>query len=237
MNPLDAVLKDYVTPVMRAAGFKKSGRLYRLRADNGDYAMLDVWSRGINAFGSIAFGLMPCWATVPYVAWRRHLERDNGDEVPGSEYAIRGEMVAPPEEFWEGIGSKPHMELVRQTTLPPEMVARLEGLPPSSDPVWALNPSRGLDSGGKALAQRLESVTVPMLKRLLDRSELLKESELPREVSVLDGTDRREVLGVVLRVDDAPPAEVLAYLETLPHDFESLADWARSRLAARLGEA
>ncbi|MEU9341670.1 hypothetical protein AB0D74_10660 [Streptomyces sp. NPDC048278] len=42
MNPLDTLVKQYVTPVVKAAGFARKGGRFRLDAPNGDHAFLQI---------------------------------------------------------------------------------------------------------------------------------------------------------------------------------------------------
>ncbi|MFC9815891.1 hypothetical protein ACFVJM_27940 [Streptomyces virginiae] len=39
-TPLDLLVKQHVAPVMKAAGFKKAGRAFRLTTSDGDQAIL-----------------------------------------------------------------------------------------------------------------------------------------------------------------------------------------------------
>jgi Domain of unknown function (DUF4304) len=40
MKPLDAILGEFVTPVLRAGGFRKTRRTYRLAAPNGSQSLV-----------------------------------------------------------------------------------------------------------------------------------------------------------------------------------------------------
>lgn len=42
MNPLDTLIRQHVAPVMRAAGYTKKGRTFRLAATHGDHAIVKI---------------------------------------------------------------------------------------------------------------------------------------------------------------------------------------------------
>ncbi|MFD5626945.1 MULTISPECIES: DUF4304 domain-containing protein [unclassified Streptomyces] len=46
MNPLDTLVREHVVPVMKAAGFAKKGRTFRLAAPNGDHLFMQRSAAG-----------------------------------------------------------------------------------------------------------------------------------------------------------------------------------------------
>ena len=56
-HPLDAMLRHYVMPVFKEAGYTKAGRVYRLAAENEDCAIFDVYATENVASDKIGFGV------------------------------------------------------------------------------------------------------------------------------------------------------------------------------------
>ncbi|WP_328392365.1 DUF4304 domain-containing protein [Streptomyces sp. NBC_00390] len=68
MSALDLLVKQHAAPVLKAAGFKKAGRTFRLIAGNGDQAILG-FARHYVAPDAVVFevgyGIVP----APYWEW------------------------------------------------------------------------------------------------------------------------------------------------------------------------
>ncbi|MDX3540658.1 DUF4304 domain-containing protein [Streptomyces sp. MB09-01] len=213
VTPLNLLVKQHVAPVMKAAGFKRSGRTFRLAADNGDQAVLGFARHYVDpdaAVFEVAYGIVP----APYWEWiNRHSVGGDGRAPLAFGPAVMSGSVVPP----------PHAAHAPEAGMP--FRAR-----------WALRADNSLVCG-QALATVLHDETVPQIVRLLDRGNLLQEFRHPAlPVVRLVPLTRAEIL---LRVDDAPSEEVeslLAHLQPAgPGD--DFATWTRRRLSTRNGSA
>nr|WSX54223.1 DUF4304 domain-containing protein [Streptomyces sp. NBC_00974] len=209
MTPLDLLVKQYVAPVMKAAGFKKSGRAFRLTTSNGDQAILGFARHYVDpaaAVFEVGYRIVP----APYWDWiTRH-------------YAC-GEAPSP-----SAFGSA----VLAGRVIPPTHAAHAPDSTISFRARWALGEDNSL-SYGEAMATVLRDETVPQMVHLLDRSNLLQECRHPAlPVVRLVPLARVEIF---LRVDDAPDTEIeslLADVELVsPHD--DFITWTGQRLAAR----
>ncbi|MFK0050208.1 DUF4304 domain-containing protein [Streptomyces sp. NPDC090741] len=209
MTPLDLLVKQHVAPVMKAAGFKKSGRTFRLTASNGDQAILGFARHYVDpaaAVFEVVYRIVP----APYWEWI-------------TRYSASGEAPAP-----MAFGSA----VVVGRVIPPSHAAHA---PDSEMPFrarWALREDNGL-SCGEALAAVLHDDSLPQIVHLIDRSNLLDECRHPAMPVVrLVPLTRVEIF---LRVDEAPKGEVESLLDDVqlvsPHD--DFITWTRQRLTAR----
>jgi hypothetical protein len=214
MRPLDLLVKQHVAPVMKAAGFKKSGRTFRLIADNGDQALLGFARHYVDpdaAVFDVGFGIVPAlyWEWINRQHW------------------ASGEVKAP-------IAFGP--AVVSGEVIPPSHAAHApdDGMPFRSR--WALRQDNSR-ACGEALATVLRDEAIPQMVHLLDRTNLLQECRYPAlPVVRLVPLTRVEIL---LRVDDAPSEEIESLLADVqaagPGD--NFSAWTRQRLAARHGTA
>ncbi|MFF8267578.1 DUF4304 domain-containing protein [Streptomyces sp. NPDC016562] len=211
MRPLDLLVKQYVAPVMKAAGYKKSGRTFRLIAGNGDQAVLGFARHYVDpeaAVFEVGYRIVP----APYREWiHRH--------------SAIGDTRAP-------VAFGP--AVLAGSVTPPTQAAHAPDSPMPFRERWALREDNGLTCG-EALATVLHDEAVPQIAHLLDRRNLLQECRHPAlPVVRLVPLTRVEIL---LRVDDAPHEEIESLLADVqlasPHD--EFITWTRRRLAARSG--
>ncbi|MER5485933.1 DUF4304 domain-containing protein [Streptomyces sp. NPDC002812] len=213
MTPLDLLVKQHVAPVMKAAGFKKSGRTFRLTTSNGDQAILGFARHYVDpaaAVFEVDYRIVP----APYWDWitRHYAESDAPAPMAFGSAVLTGRVVPPL-----------HAAHAPDATMP--FRAR-----------WALREDNTL-SCGEALATVLREETVPQIVHLLDRNNLLQECRHPTlPVVRLVPLARVEIF---LRVDDAPDAEIKSLLADVelvsPHDDFII--WTSERLESRFTPA
>ncbi|MFD9339688.1 hypothetical protein ACFWBF_35720 [Streptomyces sp. NPDC060028] len=213
MTALDLLVKQHLAPVMKAAGFKRSGRTFRLTASNGDQAILGFARHYVDpdaAVFEVGYRIVP----APYWEW---IDR----------YSVNGGARSP-------IAFGP--AVLAGSVIPPLHAAHA---PDSAVPFrerWALR----VDNShvcGEALAAVLHDEVIPQIVHLLDRSNLLQECRHPAlPVVRLVPLKRVEIL---LRVDDAPKEEIESLLADVPlaSPGDNFVTWTRQRMAARLGTA
>ncbi|MFJ3728927.1 DUF4304 domain-containing protein [Streptomyces sp. NPDC090045] len=213
MTPLNLLVRDYVAPVMKAAGFKRSGRTFRLIAGNGDQAVLGFARHAVDphaAVFDVSYGIVP----APYWQWIKRHSADGDTRVPivFGPAVLSGRVIPPP----------------RAAHAPDaEMPFRAR---------WALRGDNGTVRG-EALATVLHDETVPEIVHLLDRSNLLQECRHPAlPVVRLVPLTRVEIL---LRVDEAPVEEIESLLGDvqLVSRGDDFITWTRRRLSTRNGSA
>ncbi|MFF5775870.1 hypothetical protein ACFY7Y_02805 [Streptomyces virginiae] len=213
MTPLDLLVKQHAAPVLKAAGFKKSGRAFRLTAGNGDQAVLGLARHYVDphaAVFEVGYGIVP----APYWEW---IDR----------HSAIGSARAP-------IAFGPAVPAGQ--AIPPPHAAHAPDSVTSFRERWALREDNGL-SCGEALATVLRDEAIPQIVHLLDRSHLLQECRHPvLPVVRLVPLTRVEIL---LRVDDASNEEIESLLADVqlagPHD--DFITWTRQRLTARSSTA
>ncbi|MFF2847523.1 DUF4304 domain-containing protein [Streptomyces sp. NPDC058001] len=210
MTPLDVLVRDHVAPVMRAAGFKRSGRTFRLMADSGDQAVLGFVRHYVDpdaAVFDVGYRMVP----APYWEWinRQHWPSGQAGAPPAFGSAVvAGDVVPPPRAA--------HL---------PDSEARLRSR-------WALRDDNRRICG-EALASALRDEAIPQIVHFLDRANLLEECRHPSipVVRLVPLT----TLEILLRVDDAPRREIEAMLTDMrpagPGD--DFAAWVRRRLTTR----
>lgn len=210
-HPLDVMLREYVAPVMRAAGFSRSGREYRLPAGNGDCAVLDVDVRGTRLAHVVGFYVTMGIVIPPFTDWVYRNQKPPGGRSPGLECAFVQGAVVPPPRVRHGVADA--------------VTGSHWGFDPSDDAVC-----------GQALAEVLSAEAIPTMRRLLDRDELLAEVR-NRKSRVFGRMTQLERLEIILFVDDGPVDEVVRRLpvveELSPQD--NFIEWVRARLARRAG--
>ncbi|MFE6755712.1 hypothetical protein ACFVDQ_19260 [Streptomyces sp. NPDC057684] len=204
------LIREHVAPVMRRAGFKRSGRTFRLIADSGDQAVLGFarhYADPDAAVFEVGYRMVP----APYWEWvnRQHWNSGQVGAPPAFvSAALAGDVVPPP---WAA-------QL-------PDSQGRLRAR-------WALREGNR-QVCGEALAEALSTESIPQMAHFLDRTHLLQELRRPSmPVTRLLPLTRLEIL---LRVDDAPRHEIEAMLADVrpagPGD--DFAAWVRRRLTAR----
>jgi hypothetical protein len=210
MNHFDRMVREYVTPVLREAGFASRGRTFRLGAGSGDEAIVSLrraGGRGDRVEFHVDLGVV----VVPYWDWLGHVFSRPADRVPTDTDGLwRSRLDAPP-------------------------AVRADAGPWTRN-LWLLAGPDQVPACGAALAEVLRAEAVPLLTRLLDRGEFLALSRDPDRPL---GTDLGPA-ELMLLVDAGPSAELVAEIaryesldpETYPYAGR-LAAWARDRAAAR----
>ncbi|MDN0196592.1 hypothetical protein [Streptomyces sp. S.PNR 29] len=210
MSPLDLLVREYVAPVMRAVGCKRSGRTFRFVTDTGDQAVLGFVRHYVDpdaAVFEVGYRIVP----APYWEWinRRHwTSGEVGAPRAFGPAVVAGDVIPPPRAA--------HV---------PDSEGRLRSR-------WALREDNR-DIRGEALASALRDEAIPQMVHLLDRTNLLRECRRPTiPVIRLVPLTRLEIL---LRVDDASGREMEAMLADVqpagPGD--DFAAWVRRRLETR----
>jgi hypothetical protein len=211
MHPLDALIRRYVVPLAKTDGCSKSGRTFRLIADNGDQAMF-VFSRHAVDPDMVVFEVN--WHVVPLPYWEWITGEPAGARKPDSSGALVTGRVIPP----------------REAAHHPR-----DGFPFFRER-WAF-PYEGSDEiCGLALERTLREETLPRMRHLLDRSNLL-EVVRSTDVSLGMWMDVDPLVGeIVLRVDSDPAEEVGALIdqEEAAGGYPRFVQWARQRLAKRI---
>jgi hypothetical protein len=204
-TPVDVIVREYAAPVLAAAGFRRSGRVFRLDGERGDAAVLEI-APFVLSSGS-RFSATGGVIVTPYADF---IDRALGDiprRRPGPSSALVELPVLPPREWWQGVGQEPR-----------------------EDPQWGFTDDADVPACGRAFAAVLAEDVIPVLVRLLDRTRLLAEMrerttpDLRRKLA-----PRRDVL--LLLVDEGPSPELDRLLRELG-EGDMVADWARARLAA-----
>jgi hypothetical protein len=205
VHPVDAVLRNYVTPVTKAAGFRKRGRKYRLAGDNGDLVILEFDAMSDPGVFAVDFVMVP----LSYWDWVTRNELD--PPVPDVEGAV-----------------------VRYDFTPPVEVAhRFRAGPPFSWR-WVIDPADEGARCGTLLASTL-SARLPLMRRLLDRETVLQEACDPASgVGRLRSRELLTLFLRIDAVDLGGLEELLSDLDSTQPNREGIAEWARRRVAARL---
>lgn len=145
LRAFDAMLGECAAPVLKAAGFRKSGRTFRFVAGHGDHAFVHFQTFVTDHEPWTDFFVNLSVVPVPQLDWLRRDHRGPARKpVPG-------------EGLWQGRVDAP------------EEVAT-PGWAPSTD-LWRFSP---VDPRcGAVLAEVLHEQAVPLLLRLTDRAEFL----------------------------------------------------------------
>jgi hypothetical protein len=198
---VDELLKRHVTPVVREVGFTRSGASYRMVAENGDVAIVDVrrWTTDPAVDG---FQMSLSVAPLPYAEW---LNRD------------RPERMARPR-------GREHALLSWTLKAPPECHL----VPDATNTVWALTSGSDVDAVGAVLRPMLAD-GAPWLVSLFDRDKLCATIQERYADFVI--RLERHVGQAVLRSAEGPAEEVerllaAAVVPVLP----ALRAWITARL-------
>jgi hypothetical protein len=215
-HPLDTMLRSYVTPVLKEAGYTKAGRIYRLAAKNGDYAIFDLYTTENVASDKIGFGARFGIAPRTMVAWHRRDAGDPFDRPPGIENELLIIELIPPEE---------------------------SSYPLSYEQMFGSNWRLDAADEGRACGEALRAAvinTVPLIRSLLDRNALLAEIRKPTLRSIAQpelntdhpcvwarlGIQPREAAEIIVLLEDGPLAEIQDLLPAAERPFGTW-DWAR----------
>jgi hypothetical protein len=195
---------------MKAAGFSKKGRTFRLAAENGDHALLDFHTHAVDPdrfVFDVEFSIVPAaqWAFVNR-QYPEPLRR-----APDSSGAMVICPVMPPPEA----AHQPDEEMPFRSR-------------------WAFVEPTTRDDCGQELARVLREESIPRMVRLLDRKFLLEEIRINPNKGMV--RLRKFVMcEIMLRIDDDPVADVAALVSEAEGNgiFPPFIAWARRRLAER----
>ena len=224
-HPLDVMLRQYVAPVLKEAGYGKAGRTYRLAADNGDYALFNAYTTENVAPTMLGFGARFVLAPRSIVAWHRRDSADPFAKPAGMENAlVMVELIAPDEQSFP----MPYEQMFGNN--------------------WRFDLADDGRACGEALRADLVEV-IPLIDRLLDRTALLEEIRHPSLRSIpqpdLDtpypgvwtvvNIHPRASAEILLLLEDGPIQEVERLLPASERDSPSgqFGDWVREQLAQR----
>lgn len=209
-NPLDEMLRTHVAPVLTGAGYRRSGRVYRFAAPNGDLAVIEFPARVLSR-DYVDFAVTTGVAPTPAVDWIRRKAETMDSQAPGLECRLIRVDLTPPRRWWRGVGT------------------------PDMDQHWGFKKDDGGDQCGIELAGLLADQVVPTLRRLLDRQELLAEVRNPRLGDKASLNFGKELAEIVMLVDHGPTPDLEELLESreAANPQDELASWARRRLASR----
>ncbi|MGA5820368.1 hypothetical protein ACPC54_21175 [Kitasatospora sp. NPDC094028] len=207
MIKLSAWLRRYVQPFTADEGLTRNGPVFRLTAENGDCAVLEFKEFRVDPVRTV-FEVRVAVVPTTAMAWSYR--------GPGWEEARK----RPP---------SPAAALLDWRVLPPEHVAWAPGRP-ACEAMWAYGGPVHLHHTGQELVELLRAETVPAMRRLLDRRAL--EAEFEEPTSAFRRGRPPGWARVLLRVDDASPAELaglLAEVETHYPVVDEFVAWARER--------
>lgn len=208
MNPLDTLIREHVVPVMKAAGFAKKGRTFRLAALNGDHLFMQVWPEAVDP-EKYVFDVF--FSVVPLPQWaflNREYETPPPPDTSGA--LAKYEVIPPPE-----VAHQPDSEMPFRSR-------------------WAFAEPDTREVCGRELARALTGVALPRMVPLLDRKTLLAQTRTNPNDGLLR-LKSADISEIMLRIDDDSVADVAALVDKAEADsaFPPLVAWARERLARR----
>ncbi|MEU5597929.1 hypothetical protein [Streptomyces sp. NPDC020298] len=196
---------------MKAAGFTKKGRVFRLAAPNGDHALLEFDTHAVDPekfVFDVTFFMVP----LPHWEFVQRQHVDPG--VPDASGALAICLVVLPSE----VAHQPDEEMPFRSR-------------------WAFTEPETRDVCGQHLACVLTDESIPRVVRLLNRRALLEETRTNPNNNLLRlrGALMTEI---ILRIDDDPVADLTALLDSVEvNELERLIlNWARQRLSRRAAE-
>ncbi|WP_433573711.1 hypothetical protein [Streptomyces sp. CA-251247] len=207
MKPLDALIRQYVKPVVKGENANIAKRTVRVSASSGDRAFIEFTQHFVDPDKTV-FDVTLHIAPVSYWEWLNRQHADAG-LAPDGRGALASRAVMPP----KGVAWDPDPE----------------GFFPSR---WAFL-DEGIDACGELLAQELERSVFPLARHLLNRSALLEEMKNPSAPTVLRMSPIMQE--IVLIIDDYPEEQVSQLLVSAEESGTpaSFVEWARRRLALR----
>ncbi|MFG2994518.1 DUF4304 domain-containing protein [Streptomyces sp. NPDC048257] len=206
---MDALIREYVTPVAKAAGFRKNGRTFWMAGSRQDYVLFGFQVYAVDP-EAVVFDVEFHAVPEPYWDWLNRGQQPAG-KVPNSSGALMTGRFIPP----ASVAHRPG-----------------DGMPFRAR--WALRPGEE-QTCGRVLAETLSTESLPRIQPLVDRAHLLEVVQ-SRDVSLMKRMTPT-LREIVLRIDDIPApdlADLLAAAESsgAPAAFVL---WARERRAAREG--
>ncbi|QNA77625.1 hypothetical protein C8250_042930 [Streptomyces sp. So13.3] len=203
VKQLDDILKEYVTPAVKPAGFKKKGSTYQLTASSGDSAFLQFHPRRIDP-DNVVFEAQ--WSMVPEPYWQ-WLNR---------EYLV-ADIPAP----------HPSGVLAGSRILPPDAVVYRPETMKVLPVYWAFNDA-SRTAIGEVMDLTLRTEIVPNIQRLLVRDNLLQAIRTNPSIRRWGATKAELVLTVDdLSIDEFE--ELLSRIDLNPFIKGQLMAWAEIR--------
>ncbi|NDZ74660.1 hypothetical protein G3I36_27195 [Streptomyces sp. SID10362] len=159
MTILNDFLREYVAPVLSAAGFKKKGAEYRFTNEAGDSAFLTFSTTRLDPETCVFFATCS-FVPEPYWAWLNRRQAEAKFPPTDASGVLAAYSVLPPDAFAHAPA--------------PSGLARAR---------WAFS-DRNRSSVGTGLAGQLKTEELPRIERLLMRPGLLAEITSSRSPSV-----------------------------------------------------
>lgn len=237
MDPLDSLLREFVSPTLREAGFTRIGRTYRRTSALGDHAVLNVWPIPLNA-SMVTFGVD--MAAIPAAYWAWVTRHQPGVHLPKHDDGLANYQLRPPREAAYLPPYDPNMGAVAYAHLAKFGLARKEVTLADSEAnalaiaEWGFSSDGDGRTCGQALEEVLRGWAVPKLVRLLDRECLLAEIRQPQDPAgqnFFPGLSSVVCRQIVVLVDGGSITEVERLLgEVEVSDFgRNFTQWARDR--------
>jgi hypothetical protein len=208
VKPLDVMLAEFVTPVLRPGGFRKTGRTYRLAAENGSQALITFQHYALSPLSRTGFIVNVGVVVEALRAWM------HDRTTPSSPYPSRPSIH---DSFWHDV-----------IWAPDDVAHRIDEY---RSVVWYFDDAEGAARCGRHLTRIFTEETVPFLTRMLDRGEQLWVLHDPSIPQARVRVGRNYAGEILLRVDDGPSAGLDAALaEAERQRDDELVSWARTRL-------
>ncbi|MFE3556283.1 hypothetical protein ACFXKW_15660 [Streptomyces sp. NPDC059193] len=204
---MDSLIREYVAPVAKSAGFRKAGRTFWTVGDRLDYVLFGFQVHAVDP-EAIVFDVEFYAVPEPYWDWVNRGQQPVG-KVPNSSGALVTGRVVPP----TSVAHRPD-----------------DGMPFRAR--WAFRPG-GEESCGRVLAETLRTEALPRIQLMVDRDHLL-EVVRSRDVSLMKRMTPT-LREIVLRIDDIAADDLAALLAEAEASGAPAAfvRWAHERREAR----
>ena len=201
---LESFLAEFVSPHLRAAGFRKSAHTFRRRQPNGDEAAMQFRAWPMARLCSFLFDI---WITIEPWWDLRHFNPDRPKPYPARTHTYDATFQ-------------------RQARMP-----ELDDPWSSHGAFWAFDESASRDQVGHQIQDLVLGHVLADVEVALDRGSLLEAAA--NKVPILGHTPRSEHLHRALLVDAGPSDEldeVLLALEPNNEQDAQFASWSAARL-------
>lgn len=210
-SALKSALKRIVGPVVREAGYKRSGNTWRRVNERGDWAIMNVQSSSWSTSEELRCIINISVAPQPWLVWTSHL---SGQEMP----------TAPKE------ASGLYRNRIHPT-----------GSPAHEDTWWTIRNESDAEAAATDMVEKITVEALPILANLLDRSNLvesLRKKDLGM-IHGADWDLYFMQAEAILRADEGVSSQLESILKNidqqagakLQSNVESLVTWVRSRAA------
>lgn len=205
MTILSDFLREYATPVMSAAGFKKKGAEYRFTNEAGDSAFLTFSATRIDPEACVLFATCS-FVPEPYWAWLNRRQAEANFPPTDASGVLAAYSVLPPDAFAHAPASSG--------------LARAR---------WAFS-DRNRSDVGTGLAGQLKTEELPRIERLLMRPGLLAEITSSRSPSVRRWGEVQSELVLMADHYTTPQQEMLLAAPDLDDTFRrDYREWVAKR--------